>query len=320
MVRFFRLTALFVLFSNFANASSLEDDILNALHRSGYPTVTRQHIQKIKAAGSNTDSVHLIRVESKGGKVKHLVCKELKGIKQERLKLEALEPFVKEYEQFKKSHRFLSKVLSIARYKGALNENNREFVLLKTASRQSVFDLMLEWAQKGYDSCYSLESSECKDTMSYHFNKVGCAIANFHLKYGVFNEEKGTFTTITHGDLHTSNVFYNIWSNKTTFIDYETMAREPNHGILLDTHRLFIFAKGETIPLVKEQAIERFVRSRNIGVINKQTQVEMNAYINKRLTLLDDFFHALKSGYTQAFKSAGYVCDTDTGQVKRDLM
>ena len=170
MVRFFKLAIIFVLFSHSVNAGSPEDDILDALHKSGYPTVTHKHIQRIGGAGSNTESIHLIRLEQENGKKKHLVCKELKGIKQERQNLEALDPFVTEYMKFKKSQPYVlpPQDVSIAQYKGALKENNREFVLFEEASGQSVFDLMIEWAQKGYD-WKGLSPSDSKYSLSFHF-------------------------------------------------------------------------------------------------------------------------------------------------------
>ena len=321
MARFFRLALIFVSFLNSVNADPI-DDILNALHKSDYPTVSRKHIQAIKGSGSNTASVHLIRLEREGEKDEHLVCKELKGKKQERQNLEALTTFSTQYKQFKQSrpYQFPPQNVSIAMYKGTLTEKDSEFALFEKASGQSVFDLMVEWALKGYGSLNSMGPSECKSRLSNHFTNVGHAIANFHLKYGVFDEEKNTFTTITHGDLHTSNVFYDIISNETTFIDYETMACKSEKEIFLDAYRLFIFSKNEAIPHVKEQAGAEFCRKQNIYFLNEQLTLERNSYINERLKVLDDFFDALKIGYTQVFKNAGYICEIDTGKVKRDLL
>lgn len=319
MIRISRLAAIVVLLSHSANAGTLEDDILEGLHKSGYQTVGKNDIERIGGAGSNTDSIHLIRLEQENGKEKRLVCKELKGIKQERQNLESLGLFVEEYEDYKRTqpYAFPPQDVSIAKYKAAFKENNREFVLFEEASGQSVFSLMVEWAIKGYDSCYSMGSSECKYRLSSHFENVGHTIANFHLKYGIFDEKTCKFTTITLGDLHTSNVFYNLFSNETTFIDYETMAKKSDHSIFGDAYRLFTFAKDETIPHVKEKAGAEFCSKRHIIVLNDQAQMEKDTYVNERLAVLDDFFHAIKMSYIQTFLNAGYVCNSDTWQVQR---
>ncbi|OJW46607.1 MAG: hypothetical protein BGO67_04805 [Alphaproteobacteria bacterium 41-28] len=79
------------------------------------------------------------------------------------------------------------------------------------------------WAQRGYEGGGQLNPLETKHKLSDGFSNVGYATASFHIKHGSLDEETGTFNSITNGDLHISNMFYNILSNKTTFIDYETM-------------------------------------------------------------------------------------------------
>ncbi|MBA3813027.1 MAG: hypothetical protein H0X26_00820 [Alphaproteobacteria bacterium] len=297
--------------------ASTEDYILKCLHNAGYKTDGYTSIQPMRGVGSNTEKIYLIQLGQEGGKETQLICKELKGKKKEIENLEALRPFADEYEKFTESQPYAlpQQHPILATYRGALKQNDREFALFKLASGESVFDLMIEWTQKGYGYYSCMRPAAAKNKMSYHFENVGRATANFYLKHGKFDEEENIFRTMRHGDLHISNIFYNIYTNGTTFIDYETM--KTDEVINYDAYRLFSFSKDEIFPLVKERAGIEFCRSRDVILLNKQAERERDAYIMERLTILDDFFYALEKGFTQGFERAGYICDTSTWQVKR---
>lgn len=322
--KFFNIAAILFLVSASVKAGGfLEEEILEALHQSGYAKAVRGDIQPLRGAGSNTQSVSLILVKQENREAKRLVCKELKesnGVKNERVNLETLEPLVSEYEKFTDSQprAFPPQYVSFARYRGELTGTKRDFVLFDEASGQSVFDLMLEWTQKGY-GWSGLDPWHTKNKLACHFTNVGSAIAAFHLKNGSLDEETSTFSTITHNDLHGSNIFYDIYSNKTTLIDYETMVSSYNikRDIYGDVRRLFDFSKGETAIHVREKAGEEFARSRRILFFDEKTSKQRDSYINECLARLDDFFNALKRGYVQAFTNAGYTCDLDSCKVKR---
>ncbi len=318
MVHIFRLFFVFIFLSHSANAGpSLEEDILESLHQAGYTKVVLQDIQQLWGTGSNTESVCRIRIDQKP-----LICKELKGIKNEQRNLEALEPFVSEYEKFKHSqpYTFPPDYPSLAKYRGALKGKNSDFVLFDLASGQSVFGLMVEWTQRGY-GWHGLYPPNTRSHLRYAFENVGRTIANFHLKNGTFDLKSGSFETIVHGDLHISNIFYNLWSNETTFIDYETMANSngAKRNIFHDVQRLLEFSKEETTARVREKAGAEFIKIRNTYLLDEKAKKEQISYIRERLDILDDFFRALKSGYEGAFTVAGYNCDTKTCKVFCDL-
>jgi hypothetical protein len=172
---------------------------------------------------------------------------------------------------------------------------------------------MIEWTQKGY-SWKGLDRLNTKDHLTYAFSNVGRAIASFHLKYGCFHEETNTFYSVIHGDLHASNIFYDLWSNETTFIDYETMVGscKIQRNISYDLARLFTFSKKEIRLHVREKAGAEFVKSTGIiNFLDEQNLAQKKTYIKERLVILDDFFNALQKGYTHAFIKAGYICAID---------
>ncbi|EKE09454.1 MAG: hypothetical protein ACD_16C00166G0001, partial [uncultured bacterium] len=311
---YFRILAILFLASNPLKAvgNLTPDDVKDLFPQPSHALIK---IQPLNKSGSNTQSISQVIVEKEGEK-RYFICKELKERK-ELKNLTTLEPFVVEYETSKKSQPnvFPPKYLSLARFRGSLSKKERDFVLFDEASGQSVFNLMIEWTQKGYDWA-GLEPSDIKNHLSYAFSNVGRAIASFHLRHGEFDEATSTFKSITHGDLHTSNVFYNLWSNETTLIDYETMATSRK-TIFYDVNRLLEFSRGETESLVREKAAEGFFKSYGSLFLDKNAQEHQATYIKKRLTILDDFFSALKQGYIQIFKDAGYVVDINKQLVTR---
>lgn len=298
----------FVLYPSTNAFASYKEDILNALRSSPYSGAHPTEIQPLNGAGSNTESVNRIIVKQTFKNDKCFICKTIKGKKKEIENLESLNSFICEYENYRKSlpPQFPPRSIFIAKYKGALYTSNQEFALFREASGTSVFKLMLEWSQNGYD-WKGLDPLDSKNKLSYAFENIGYAIANFHLKHGVFDEQDNSFNSIVHGDLHTSNVFYDLWSNQTTFIDYETMAGFCNKkaNISIDLSRLLKFSKDETVEYVKHLAGEAFVKSRGIYFLNEKENEEKKLYIKTRLAILGDFFIALKKGYSQAFKEAG---------------
>lgn len=307
------LLALLLLSSNTLNAEGVtEEELYNFLSQS--MPVRQVNIGRIGGAGSNTVSIRRVQVKLENGEERNYICKELKGMKREKQNLEALDPFVAEYETFKGSQprSFPPEYVSIARYRGTLKQ---DFVLFDQASGQSVFDLMIEWTEREY-GWMGEDPQYVKNQLSYAFSNVGRTIATFHLKHGKFDEETSTFKNITHGDLHISNIFYNLWSNETTLIDYETLDRSPN-TIFIDVDRLLNFSKKEIEPFVEEKAAKKFIETCTSYVLDEKGKVQKALYLKKRLDILNHFFTALKKGYAEAFMMAGYTLDFDRRQVKK---
>lgn len=136
------------------------------------------------------------------------------------------------------------------------------------------------------------------------------------MKHGEFDEEMSIFKSITHGDLHISNIFYNLWSNETTLIDYETLSRSPNN-IFIDVDRLLNFSKKEIEPRVEEKAAKEFIETCTSYVLDEKGEIQKALYIKERSNILGHFFTALKKGYEEAFTEAGYTLDFDKWQVKK---
>lgn len=301
------------------SAGDISDDVLTAVHKLGYNKVTLQNIIPTRASGNNTDSIHIIELSKNNGLQNSLISKELKGRKRERVNLENLKPFIAEYTAFERSQPLSSphKNLTFASYIHTVKIGNKEFAFFNKASGQSVFDLMLEWSIKGYHSLNSMGPIECKSRLKDHFLNIGAAIAKFHLKYAHFDDASGEFKTAIHGDLHTSNIFYGIVSNQTTLIDYETLSNTPLHDLRYELDRLFNFSYSETKPLVIEKAQEKFARENPVFFLDEQQDNDRKKYVQRSLDILDDFFGAMKSSYTYAFKNAGYKCDIRNAKIEK---
>ncbi|MDI9634536.1 hypothetical protein QM565_01865 [Geitlerinema splendidum] len=308
------LLALLLLSSNTLNAEGLTEEELHSFLSQSMP-VRQVNIGRIGGAGSNTISIRSVQVKLENGEERNYICKELKGMKREKQNLEAVDSFVAEYETFKGSQPrlFPPEYVSIARYRGALKQ---DFVLFDQASGQSVFDHMIEWTERGESGWMGEDPQYVRNHLSYAFSNVGRTIATFHLKHGEFDEETSTFKSITHGDLHIANIFYNLWSNEATLIDYETLSRSPNN-IFIDVDRLLNFSKKEIEPLVEEKAAKKFIESCMSYILDEKSKIQKALYIKKRLDILDYFFAALKKGYEEAFTTAGYTLDFDEWQVKK---
>lgn len=197
------LLGILLLSSNPLNAEGITEEELYSFLSQSMP-VRQVNFERIDGAGSNTVSIRSVQVKLETGEERSYICKELKGMKREKQNLEAIDPFVAKYETFKGSQPslFPPEHISIARYRGVLKQ---DFVLFDQASGQSVFDHMIEWTERGY-SWMGEDPRYVKDHLSYAFSNVGRTIASFHLKHGEFDEEMSTFKSITHGDLHISNI------------------------------------------------------------------------------------------------------------------
>lgn len=295
-------------------------ELLKEFHASGFVHIKPEDVQPMKGSGSNTSAIYRVSGLHQDDPT-DLVCKELKGTKDERRHLENLQSFVALYQELKKQRgaEFPPSLATIASYKGFIKGKEGEFVFFCKASGQSVFDIMVEWTKRGYGWC-GMNPQESKYKLSYAFQNIGRAIANFHLMHGTYNETEGAFKTVTHGDLHASNIFYDLWSNETTFIDYETMVgscKEPR-DVFIDIIRLFDFSRTEVGKFVEEAVGSDFIKTLNVCFLDEHQGASRKRFIAQKLQILDEFFSSLKVGYEEAFRMASYEIDFNKLRIRKN--
>lgn len=307
-----------------ASASGIPGEILAGIHQLGYATVTQGDIVRATGGGSNTQSLYHVTIPpaAAGATSRTLICKLLQHAeKKERQHLEGLTPFAQAHEAFVNSiPGAASNHALLATYQGGFHTGEHEYVFFEEATGESAFNAVVERAEQGYD-WKGNSYTHMKRSWRYHFGAIGRATANFHLRYGTFDEESSSFRTVLHRDLHLSNVWYGRFSNLTSFIDYETMVQpaETKGNILIDLKRLFVFSREQLEPIIRERAKAAYfaLHPRTSIFIDEATQRAADAYVAGRLDIVNDLFQAMAEGYTEAFATAGYHCDITTGRVTR---
>lgn len=321
MIRFF--ITLFAFYPLIVNAAPpTEEAVFGFVSRQGVkPDLTPDDVkvEHCSGTGSNTNSVSQISIlglkDSKGRPIKKtFICKELKGVKRERENLENLSAFVESFNRPLGAQlwEYPSPLFSFATYVGSMSSRDEEYVVFEEALGQSVLDIAMEWSLK--------DAGEAGlQKLGYHFRKVGQAVATFHLEHGEFDADNEHFVSIIHRDLHLSNLFYGLWSNRTTFIDYETMATSlvSKGDIAIDLFRLFHFSREEIKPLVKEQAGIKFMKGRTSIFLDEKAVREQSLFIDQHLRRLDSFFSAMEEGYVKTFAAAGYLVNIRNGKVTK---
>jgi|GEM_PF-4400420 len=275
-------------------------------------------ILAINVSGSNAAKIYQVTINDSQNNPQQFICKELKDKKSEHSNLQTLSSFTEDYlNQTKDLYQAFRTYPAIARFKSSICDDN--FLLFEHASGESVINIMKYFMSRDYGDQGNDVNYEKRKVLQ-HFTNIGKAVARFHLMYGEYNSSTKSFNTIIHGDLHLSNVFYDLVLNTTTFIDYETMANslQVKKNSFVDVFRMLNFASKNLTSYIIERAGEKFMRNRNVIFLDQHLSEEKSLFINAHLTKLDSFYNAIAKGYKDHFLQAGYTYNIFNGQVDKN--
>lgn len=208
--------------------------------------------------------------------------------------------------EFKKMDSFETKIMSLETYNVITHRLCENFWLRPRMSDeecgQSLFSLMIRWVRKGY--------AQQGQTI---FKNVGNALAQFHLKLGHHENEQNKFYSAIHGSLRPSNIFYDLMNHEVTLNQYNVSSQQTTQkDIKNDILSLLRDFSEKEKEMFKFELGSDYARETSHCVLDESRR---NKYIKDRLQMLDDFFAAIKMGYTEAFKDAGYRCQIENSEV-----